>query len=206
MVPAVTLASFVASVSSVQQLPPPTLAEAAFAGRSNVGKSSLLNRLLSRHKLVRTGSSPGTTRALNIFMAQTADDLRFHLVDLPGYGYARTGKAERASWGPLVEGYLSTRVSLRGVVLLVDVRRGVEDDDLMLIDFVKRITDRPARHPLELVLVATKIDKLPRSARAPALARACERTGKRALPFSATTGEGSDELWRALRATICQPP
>jgi GTP-binding protein len=202
--PTIVDAAFVAAVSTPKEMPAPTLAEAAFAGRSNVGKSSLMNVLLGRRKLVRTGSKPGTTRALNFFLARTAGGLAAHLVDLPGYGYARTSKGERASWGPLVEGYLKTRVTLRSVALLMDVRRGVQDDDLELVEFVRSIGNVAGRPPLELFLVATKIDKLSLAQRAPALAAMSRAAGQRVLSFSAETGEGTFELWRELDRTICR--
>ena len=204
MMSRVVEASFVASVKSTGALPPPTLAEVAFGGRSNVGKSSLLNALLGRHKLVRVGSTPGTTRSLNVFFARMADGLCLHLLDLPGYGYARASKKEKADWRGVVEGYLKGRVTLRAVVVLVDVRRGLEPDDLALIDFVQNAGRTAQRPPVEVVLVATKTDKLPPSARKRAVETIARQAGRRPVPFSAVTGEGTDVLWHALRATICR--
>jgi GTP-binding protein len=199
-------ASFVAGVTALDQLPAPALAEVAFAGRSNVGKSSLLNALAGRKGLVRIGREPGTTRQLNLFSARAADGLEVVLVDLPGYGFAKRSKHEKKSWGPLIEGYLSKRVSLRAVVLLVDVRRGPEEEERELIEFIenseKATQGRPARPPLRIVVVATKIDKLAGSARKPAILRIGQALGCRAYGFSATTGEGKDELWRALRRAV----
>ncbi len=205
-------------VTSLDQLPAPALAEVAFAGRSNVGKSSLLNALVGRKGLVRIGSDPGTTRQLNLFSARSVDGLELVLVDLPGYGFARRAKHEKKSWGPLIEGYLSKRVSLRAVVLLVDVRRGPQEEEKELVQFV-RAADTPvkdrtvllvgaaggapaARPPLRLLVVATKIDKLAGSAQKPAVERVGRELGCRAYGFSAMTGEGKDELWRALRKAI----
>jgi GTP-binding protein len=199
-------ATFVCGVASIDQLPAPALAEVAFAGRSNVGKSSLLNALVGRKGLVRTGRQPGTTRQLNMFSARAADGLEVLLVDLPGYGFAKRSKHEKKSWGPLIEDYLSKRVSLRAVVLLVDVRRGPEEEELELIEFVKSANapaqGRPARPPLGILVVATKTDKLAGSARKPAVLRIGRALGCRAYGFSATTEEGKDELWRALRRAI----
>jgi GTP-binding protein len=196
--------SFVASAASPNSLPPPTLAEIAFGGRSNVGKSSLLNAIMERHKLVRAGGTPGTTRAINFFLARTSSGIGVHLVDLPGYGFSKVSKRETAGWGPLMEGYLRSRVTLRAVVVVVDVRRGVEPDDLELVEFVRQTSGAAQRPPVETIVVATKVDKVARAARKPALARVAQQAGVRAIAFSAETGEGRDELWRALNATICR--
>jgi len=194
-------ASFVAGVTAPDRLPPPALAEVAFAGRSNVGKSSLLNTLLGRKGLVRTGQAPGTTRQLNFFGARAADGLELVLVDLPGYGFARRSKNERSSWGPLIENYLSKRVSLRAVVLLVDVRRGIEREERELIEYVSTATGA-SRRALPVIVVATKIDKLAASARKTAVVRVARELGHPAYGFSARTGEGRGELWHALRKAI----
>jgi GTP-binding protein len=197
-------ASFVAGASSARDLPPATLAEVAFGGRSNVGKSSLLNAITERRKLVRAGGKPGTTRAINLFLVRAADGLAVHLVDLPGYGYAQTSKSESARWGPLIEGYFRARLTLRALVVLVDVRRGMETDDADLIEYARGGRAPAGRLPLDVILVATKTDKISRSARKPALARIRRQAGIEPIGFSAVTGEGSGELWRALRATICR--
>src|SRR6185503_16837281 len=105
-------ASFVAGAASMDSLPPPVTAEVAFAGRSNVGKSSLINALIERKGLVRTSSTPGSTRQINLYEVRAADGMVVRLVDLPGYGFTRRSKAEMASWAQLIEGYLSDRVTL----------------------------------------------------------------------------------------------
>jgi GTP-binding protein len=197
-------ASFVASAVSGNLLPAPTMAEVAFGGRSNVGKSSLLNAVMQRRKLVRAGGTPGTTRAINVFAARTADGLGVHLVDLPGYGYSRVSKREAAGWGPLVEGYIRTRVTLRAVAIVVDVRRGLESDDAELVEFVRRESGAAQRPALDVILVATKVDKIALSARKPALRRIAAEVGASPIAFSAVTGEGADAIWQALRATICR--
>jgi GTP-binding protein len=161
----------------------------AIAGRSNVGKSSLINAVLGRRGLARTSGTPGRTRQLNFFLVNE----RFRLVDLPGYGFAVGPERERESWGPLVETYLRERPTLRGVVLIVDVRRGLGAEEIDLLGFLAEI-GRPA------ALVATKIDKLTRSAAGAALRKLTGTAGK-AVPvvgFSARTGDGRDAFWRVV--------
>jgi GTP-binding protein len=193
-------ASFAAGATTVDKLPPPTLAEIAFAGRSNVGKSSLMNAMMARKNLVRTSSTPGCTRQINAFHVKTTGDapLDLYFVDLPGYGYAKRSKSEKTEWGPMLEGYLQRRVTLRAVVLLVDVRRGLEDDDVQLIEFMQtaRVGDAG---PVDVIVVATKTDKLARSARKPALEAVKKKSGVAVLGFSAVTDEGREELWARLR-------
>jgi len=197
-------AEFVASAPQQGKLPAPAFAEIAFAGRSNVGKSSLINKLINRKRLVRTSSKPGATRALSIFRARLrldgGDEALLDLVDLPGFGYAKRSKAERKSWGPMVEGFLTERAGLRAVVCLVDVRRGPEDDDLELLAFLDHLG-------VEAILVATKIDKLAANKRKPALAKLKRALGRPVIGFSATSGEGVDPLWkRMLRAAALGAP
>ena len=190
-------ARFLASATDLDRLPPPVVAEIAFAGRSNVGKSSLINSLVERKKLVRTSSTPGATRGVNLFRVDLritpeegdARDAELDFVDLPGYGFAKRSKKERRSWGPLIEGFLSTRAGLRAVVVIVDVRRGLEEDDAELLEYLESI-GRPA------ILVATKTDKLPKSKRKLALDQVAQRP--RAMGYSAETGDGGDRLWRRL--------
>lgn len=193
---------FGATVSA--SFPPPTLAEIAFAGRSNVGKSSLLNTLVERRNLVRTGGTPGTTRQINFFHAKAADAFEAYLVDLPGYGYAKRSKAEKAAWGELIEAYLSSRPTLRALVLLVDIRRGIEEDDEQLIEFMAA-QEAASRKAVPVIVVATKIDKLARAARKPAVSRVAKESSLRVIGFSAVSGEGKDELWRALRYLVLGP-
>lgn len=187
-------AQFVAGAKSLDQLPPPTFAEVAFAGRSNVGKSSLINSLVRRKKLVRTSSAPGCTRAVNIFRVRLrADGTEAHLdlVDLPGYGYAQRSKAERRSWGPLIEGFLRQRPGLRGAVVILDIRRGAREEDLQLLEFLRSIG-------VTSLVVATKVDKLPASKRKPALTRLERELDAPVTPYSAVTGDGRDALWERV--------
>lgn len=194
----IVAAEFLAGAGPGGTLPPPVHAEIAFAGRSNVGKSSLINTLVQRKGLVRTGATPGLTRQINIFEARAADGTILHLVDLPGYGFAKRSKAETASWQALIEGYLGTRATLAALVLIVDVRRGIEEDDQALLEFL----DAPAqvsRRPVQILLVATKLDKLPRNAQKPAIEKLRKLTKRKVYGFSAETGDGREELLRALR-------
>lgn len=184
-------AEFLTTAVDVGQLPAPMFAELAFAGRSNVGKSSLINSLAQRKKLARTSGTPGCTRGLNLFRLTLRGGAKLDFVDLPGYGFAQRSKSERLSWGPMIEGFLRQRVGLRGVVILVDVRRGLEDEEHELLEFLAHV-DRRA------LVVATKVDRLPASKRKPAVLALAKASGVRALPFSAHTGEGREQLWSAL--------
>jgi len=187
-------AEFVAGATALGQLPAPTFAEVAFAGRSNVGKSSLINNLVRRKKLVRTSGAPGCTRAINIFRVRLRtndEEAHLDLVDLPGYGYAQRSKAERKSWGPLIEGFLSGRPGLRGAVVIVDIRRGTQDDDLQLLEFLEIVGVTP-------ILVATKLDKLPANKRKPAVAKLQREIKHRVIPYSSVTGDGWDALWKQV--------
>jgi len=188
--PTIHDARFVSAATDVASLPAPTFAEVAFAGRSNVGKSSLINRMVGRRKLVRTSSTPGCTRALNLFRIEFGDGV-LDLVDLPGYGYAKRSKTERKAWGPMIENFLQHRVGLRCVVVIIDVRRGLQEEDTQLLEFLGAIG-------CDAVLVATKIDKLPRNKRKPALEKLARGVGREVLPFSAESAEGKDALWHAL--------
>ena len=196
-------AEFVAGATVLGQLPAPTFAEVAFAGRSNVGKSSLINNLVRRKKLVRTSGAPGCTRAINIFRVRIRtndDEAHLDLVDLPGYGYAQRSKAERRSWGPLIEGFLRERPGLRGAVVIIDIRRGTQDDDLQLLEFLDSIEVTP-------ILVATKIDKLPASKRKLAVAALRREVDRPLIGYSSVTGDGREALWQRILSvsSIDQP-
>lgn len=197
--PHVADAEFAAGAARTEQIPPPAEPEIAFAGRSNVGKSSLLNMLLSRRGLARTSSTPGCTRQLNFFDVTVAGSAgspprKLAVVDLPGYGYARVGRAESAAWKGLLEGYLQERPTLRAVVILVDVRRGPEQEERDLLEFLALRSD------LQVVIAATKLDKLPRSGQKPALAKLIRDVGPgvRVIGTSAEERTGRAALWRVM--------
>jgi GTP-binding protein len=188
-------ARFVTSAAKPDDFPPEQLPEIAVVGRSNVGKSSLINALVGQD-LARTSRTPGRTRLVNWFEIEQ----RFHLVDLPGYGYAEVSRDTRESWRPLIEAYLSTRGTLAGVLLLVDVRRGVEHEEL---DFVPWLEQRDC----DVVVALTKCDKLPKHKRALEVTKAKHALGLRRAPHavSAQTGDGLGELWRAVRGLVEHP-
>jgi GTP-binding protein len=179
--------------------PETTLPEIAFAGRSNVGKSSLLNRLVRRKAFARVSRTPGRTREINFFEVNQ----QFVLVDLPGYGYAKISKERRAEWRPLIEGYLRASRNLRGVVQLIDVRRDPTDDDLQMLDFLGDVGT-------PTVIVVTKVDKLSRAQaeeRIRALTDSLGLDADQVIPFSAHTGAGRDDLAAAIVAlTEHSPP
>src|SRR5687768_5506555 len=174
--------------------PPSELPEVAFAGRSNVGKSSLLNRLVRRKAFARVSRTPGRTREINFFRVNDS----FVLADLPGYGYARVSKEKKADWKPLIEGYLKRTGRLAGVVQLLDIRREPSDDDVSMLDFLAGL-EVPA------VIVLTKIDKLSRNAaeeRTSEIMKSLSLSGDQTIQFSAITGEGRDELAEALASLV----
>jgi GTP-binding protein len=187
-------ARFVTSAVAPEQYPPANLPEVAFAGRSNVGKSSLINTLLSRRKLVRTSKTPGCTQLINFFEVNGC----WRLVDLPGYGYARVPDAVRRRWRPMVEAYLQSRATLRGIVFILDARRLPSDEDLSLWRWLHW-------RKLAVISVATKVDKLAKARRNHQAARIAERLGavpEALLRFSAASGEGREALWEALLALL----
>ncbi len=193
--PNVIDARFVGGAEQLADLPAPVHGEVAFGGRSNVGKSSLMNMLLARKKLVRTSSTPGATRALNVFVADLlrADGERgpLGLVDLPGYGFAHRSKHERARWGPMIEQYLSMRPNLNRVVVVIDARRGIADEDLELIEYLEHI-GRPT------AIAMTKVDKLSRAERSAAQKTYAGTPDTPLIWVSSETGEGRDALWSVL--------
>ncbi|MBI3356574.1 MAG: YihA family ribosome biogenesis GTP-binding protein [Nitrospirae bacterium] len=190
-------AEFIKSCVSQEQFPPADLPEIAVVGRSNVGKSSLINSLLNRRDLAKVSRTPGKTRAVNLFLIATSDPglSQFYLVDLPGYGFAKVSKSIRAQWGPMIEAYLIDRASLLGVVMLVE-SRVVTDQDRQTIAWLRSIGHTP-------LVVATKADKLKPSERVRTLRQTHVDLGliegEMLIPYSSVTGDGRDRVWGALR-------
>jgi GTP-binding protein len=186
---------YAGTIAKVGGPSPGKLPQVAFSGRSNVGKSSLINTLLqrTRSKIARVSAKPGKTQALNFY--QVNDD--FFLVDLPGYGYAKVPEAMRDAWGGLIEWYLASD-GVRGVVHLVDARHKPTPHDLRMVAYLAEIG-------LPALIVLTKIDKLKRSERKQSIDRALETLGldeSQLVPFSSKTGEGRDELLEALEGIV----
>ena len=192
-------ARFAAGAKQVVELPPPVGVEFAFAGRSNVGKSSLLNRMMGRRALARTSSTPGCTRAIQFYEVRLRDGVQLTLVDLPGYGYAQRSKEERKVWAELIETYLLKRATLTGVAVLVDARRGVEHEESELFKMLAEPSQ--SRRPLTTVLVGTKLDKVPRPKQQSAIA-ALRQPNTTAVGFSTELPESTHELWRQIRRAI----
>jgi GTP-binding protein len=174
--------------------PETTLPEVAFAGRSNVGKSSLINTLLRRSKAARVSNTPGRTREINFFRIND----QFVLVDLPGYGYARISKERKAEWKPMIEGYLSSSPNLKGIVQLLDVRHDPTKDDLQMFDFLAQVG-------VPTMVVMTKTDKLSKAqarTRITAITASLGLEDDQVIPFSSETGEGRDDLAESVISLI----
>jgi GTP-binding protein len=174
--------------------PDSPLPEVAFAGRSNVGKSSLLNALVRRKSFARVSRTPGRTREINFFRVNN----NFVLVDLPGYGYARISKEKKAEWRPMIESYLRRTTQLRGIVLLLDIRREPSEDDRAMLDFLAEVE-------VPTIVALTKIDKLSKSAareRAIEIGRSLALEAEQVIPFSAHTGEGRVDLLEAITSLV----
>jgi GTP-binding protein len=184
-------AEFVKSATKPSEYPPGNLPEVAIAGKSNVGKSSLINTLVSRKNLAKTSSQPGRTQTLNFFRVNE----KLSLVDLPGYGFARAPLEVRKAWKPMVETYLQAREAIRLVILILDSRRGLSPDDSTLLDWLEY-------HEIPALIVLTKADKLSQFERArqkKGLAAVPLLEGRPLLFFSALTGEGKDEVWSLIQ-------
>ncbi|OUM96111.1 MAG: YihA family ribosome biogenesis GTP-binding protein [Thermobacillus sp. ZCTH02-B1] len=186
---------FVIGVARLDQLPGDGLPEVALAGRSNVGKSSLINRMLNRKNLARTSAQPGKTQQLNFYRVNG----EMYFVDFPGYGYAKVSQKQREKWGRLIESYIRGRKQLKLQLLIVDLRHPPTGDDKLMYDWLRY-------YGIPTCVVATKADKVPRTRRERHL-RAVRETlglddGVPLVLFSAETGEGRDELWNIVRQAI----
>jgi GTP-binding protein len=187
-------AEFVTSATKPSEYPPALLPEIAFAGRSNVGKSSLINTLVNRKRLVKTSSTPGRTQLINFFDINR----QMGFVDLPGYGYAKVPVSVRKKWGPMIETYLSGRKALKAVVVIMDIRRIPRQEELNLLGWL-------AHYSIAGILVLTKTDKLSKNKQTKQqhlIARALERETEDFILFSAKTRRGRDALWDAILAVL----
>ena len=182
-------AEFVVSANNPEQFPADGLSEVAFLGRSNVGKSSLLNALIGQRRLAFTSSTPGRTQTINFYRVER----RSYFVDLPGYGYARVPRGFQAQWKELIESYLRERATLQLCFLVLDARRGWMEKDLLLKGWLEE-QNRP------YLVIVTKMDKLNQAEQQRGLA-AIRKIAPAPLPFSAVTGRGMREIWQAITKT-----
>lgn len=189
----VTSAEIIISAVRPEQYPEGDLPEFALAGRSNVGKSSFINKMLNRKALARTSSKPGKTQTLNFFLINEM----LYFVDVPGYGYAKVSKKEREAWGKMIETYITSREQLKAVIQLVDLRHPPSADDKMMYDFLKY-------YEIPVIIVATKADKIPKSKWQKHIKIAKETLEfdpeDELILFSSETGEGKDKAWNILQA------
>ncbi len=192
----IKFSEFVTSAVKPSQYPPGELPEIAFAGRSNVGKSSLINTLINRKRLVKTSSTPGRTQLINFFVINKT----FSFVDLPGYGYAKVPAAIRKTWGPMIETYLSTREALKGVVLIMDIRRTPGHEETNLIDWLNGFN-------IPALLILTKADKLSKTKQLKqqmTIASSLSIDKDNLILFSAKSRQGKDAVWDSIKA-ITEP-
>ncbi len=189
----VVSSEIVISAVRPEQYPETDLPEFALAGRSNVGKSSFINKMLNRKGLARISSKPGKTQTLNFYLINEI----LHFVDVPGYGYAKVSKSERAAWGRMIETYFTSREQLRAAVLIVDLRHPPTQDDVMMYDFLKH-------YDIPCIIIATKADKIPRGKWQKHLKVTKEtldlEENDQIVLFSSETGEGKDKAWSILQS------
>ncbi len=197
-------ARFVTTAVEPKGYPTDHAAEVAFVGRSNVGKSSMINTLAARKKLVRVSNTPGRTRTLNFFdvdLERGTQRHRVRLADLPGYGFAKASKADKAQWEKMITTYLEMRHRLAAVVCIIDAEVGPTPDDFATLDYLNALNTAKRR----ILVVATKIDRLPKARRKPrlqALAEELSLPREAVMAFSATEKLGFDEVWDALLNTL----
>jgi len=187
-------AEFVTSAVKQSQYPPAALPEIAFAGRSNVGKSSLINTLVNRKRLVKTSSTPGRTQLVNFFNINE----EFSFVDIPGYGYAKVPASVKKKWGPMIETYITTRNTLKGVVLIMDLRRTPGPEEMNMFDWLNH-------HGIPSVPVLTKSDKLSKIRQQKQLKQISNTLSvdkNNFILFSAKSRQGKDEVWDAIKKLI----
>lgn len=184
-------AEFLTSAVTQTQYPNDGFPEIALAGRSNVGKSSFINTLINRKNLARTSSKPGKTQTLNYYKLNDS----FYFVDVPGYGYAKVSKQERAKWGEMMDEYFQNRETLKAVILVCDIRHEPTDADVQMYDFLKHLD-------MSVIVVATKFDKVKNSERHKKIKQVKNTFELDAddilVPFSSETGEGKEEAWKAI--------
>ncbi|MBM4270888.1 MAG: YihA family ribosome biogenesis GTP-binding protein [Deltaproteobacteria bacterium] len=193
----VVSAEFLTSAAEPSRYPDDVFPEVAFAGRSNVGKSSLINTITGRKALARTSGTPGCTRLINFFRVNR----QITFVDLPGYGFAKVPLSVRRQWGPMVETYLRERKSLRLVVVILDIRRDPSGEDIVLTDWLHH-------YNVNFIFVLTKIDKISRNQQRMRQRHIKELLGLTVDPvlFSARTGEGKNDVWKAIRNGVVLNP
>ena len=187
-------AEFVTSAVKPSQYPPAVLPEIAFAGRSNVGKSSLINTLVNRKRLVKTSSTPGRTQLINFFNINE----EFSFVDIPGYGYAKVPPSVKKTWGPMIETYITTRKTIKGVVLIMDIRRIPRLEEMNMLDWLNH-------YDIPSVPVLTKSDKLSKTRQQKQLREITNTLSAdkdNLILFSAKSRQGKDEVWDAVKKLI----
>lgn len=181
------------------KIPDTDLPEVAFAGKSNVGKSSLINGLMNRKSLARTSSQPGKTQTINFYNINSL----MYLVDLPGYGYAKVSEAEKKKWGKMIENYLHTSKQLKAVFLLIDIRHEPSANDKMMYEWI-------VYQGYDPIIVATKLDKIKRSQIQKSVKMVKEglnvKPGTKVIPFSAVTKQGREEIWELMDELIGYEP
>lgn len=197
-------ASWLGAATDPAQLPPPVCAEIAFAGRSNVGKSSVINSLVNQRAIVRTSNTPGCTRAIHLVQATTRQGALLALVDLPGYGYAVRSHGERRRWAQAIDAYLMRRAGLRAVIVVVDARHPLQENDVQMLQYAQ------ALQRTDSLVLATKLDKLPAQRRELALQKLRAQVAALAVDFevvgfSAKSKYGRDRLWQILLGFSSSP-